>query len=205
MVRPLKRNQRTAVLGGVAAGLGDYFDVDPVLMRLGFVLLTFASAIGLLFYVICWVIMPTDDARGVHPSAADNVVKDVRAAGEKVASDVRLISVLRGRLDTIVGADSDRYLAGVSVEVSEKQRDGAIRVLEPSVENGANRFQVWLNDRLSEGLGKTQECQDHRHAEHLSPPHRLHGTHGCLFYGFVGVRSSWSCSYSASVRRIQSV
>ena len=130
--------------------------------------------------------MPTDDARGVHPSAADNVVKDVRAAGEKVASDVRLISVLRGRLDTIVGADSDRYLAGVSVEVSEKQRDGAIRVLEPSVENGANRFQVWLNDRLSEGLGKTQECQDHRHAEHLSPPHRLHGTHGCLFYGFVG-------------------
>ena len=103
MVRPLKRNQRTAVLGGVAAGLGDYFDVDPVLMRLGFVLLTFASAIGLLFYVICWVLMPTDDARGVHPSAADNVVKDVRAAGEKVASDVRAARA-SGRGQMIGGA-----------------------------------------------------------------------------------------------------
>ena len=52
VVRRLKRNQRTAVLGGVAAGLGDYFDVDPVLMRLGFVLLTFVSAIGLLRYLL---------------------------------------------------------------------------------------------------------------------------------------------------------
>ena len=51
------------MLGGVAAGFGDYFDVDPVLVRLGFVLLTFATAgIGILFYIICWVIMPDDEA-----------------------------------------------------------------------------------------------------------------------------------------------
>ena len=47
--------------------------------------------------------MPTDDASGVHPSAADNVVKDVRAAGERVASDVRAARA-SGRGQTIGGA-----------------------------------------------------------------------------------------------------
>ncbi len=103
MARRLTRNRRDGMCGGVAAGFADYFDVDAVLIRLGFVLLTFVSGVGLVFYVICWVIMPTDDASGVHPSAADNVVKDVRAAGERVASDVRAARA-SGRGQMIGGA-----------------------------------------------------------------------------------------------------
>ena len=47
--------------------------------------------------------IPTDEASGVHPSAADNVVKDVCAAGERVASDVR-VARASGRGQMIGGA-----------------------------------------------------------------------------------------------------
>ena len=103
MARHLTRNRREAMCGGVAAGFADYFDVDPVLARLGFVLLAFASGVGLVFYIICWVIMPTDEKDVPEPtspaeqtSPTEEVAEEVRAAGEqvraageKVANEVR--------------------------------------------------------------------------------------------------------------------
>ncbi len=69
----------------MAAGFADYFNVDPVLVRLGFVLLALANGIGLLFYIICWVIMPTNE-EGVpqQTSTGAKVAEEVRAAGEQV-------------------------------------------------------------------------------------------------------------------------
>ena len=96
MARRLTRNRRTAVVGGVSAGFADYFNVDPVLARLGFVLLAFANGIGLLFYIICWVIMPTNDAGVPEQTSPGGKVTDevraaeqMRAAGERVAHEVR--------------------------------------------------------------------------------------------------------------------
>ena len=89
MVR-LTRNRRTAVLGGVAAGFGDYFDVDPVLVRVGFVLLTFATGIGILFYIICWLVMPADGASvSAEKPPGARLSEEVREAAERVAGEVR--------------------------------------------------------------------------------------------------------------------
>ena len=47
------------VLGGVCAGLAEYFDFDPTLVRVAYVLLTvFTAFSGLLAYIILWIIMP---------------------------------------------------------------------------------------------------------------------------------------------------
>lgn len=54
----LHRDQRRKILGGVCAGLGHYFNVDPVWVRLFFALLTFAWGFGLLVYVIMWIALP---------------------------------------------------------------------------------------------------------------------------------------------------
>ena len=51
------------MVGGVAAGFADHFDVDTVWIRLGFVLLTFGSGFGILAYVACWIVMPADEER----------------------------------------------------------------------------------------------------------------------------------------------
>jgi phage shock protein C len=67
MTRRLVRDRTRAILGGVAAGFGRYLDVDPVVIRLAFVFLVFADGVGLLAYVVCWLVMPAGDA--LEPAA----------------------------------------------------------------------------------------------------------------------------------------
>lgn len=55
----LYRSRENRRLAGVAGGLGQYLAVDPTLVRLAFVFLTVASGLGLLVYLILWLIMPT--------------------------------------------------------------------------------------------------------------------------------------------------
>lgn len=60
--RALTRS-RDRMLGGVAAGLGEYFDIDPTLVRLGIVLATLLSGgIVLVAYIALWIIMPEPPA-----------------------------------------------------------------------------------------------------------------------------------------------
>jgi phage shock protein PspC (stress-responsive transcriptional regulator) len=55
-------------LAGVCGGLGEYFAVDPVLFRIGFVILAFACGAGILLYVALWLLLP-HAAAPVSPSA----------------------------------------------------------------------------------------------------------------------------------------
>lgn len=54
----LLRDQKRKILGGVCAGLGNYFNVDPLWFRLLFAALLFAGGVTLLIYVIMWIIVP---------------------------------------------------------------------------------------------------------------------------------------------------
>lgn len=64
MVKPIKRLYRSRddkVLGGVCAGIGNYFAVDPVMIRLLWVILTFLSmGAGIIVYLIAWIIVPEE-------------------------------------------------------------------------------------------------------------------------------------------------
>ncbi|MCA9949457.1 MAG: PspC domain-containing protein [Anaerolineales bacterium] len=46
------------MVAGVAAGLAEYFDIDPVIARLVFVALTLMGGPGIILYIIMWIIMP---------------------------------------------------------------------------------------------------------------------------------------------------
>src|SRR5690349_20707806 len=46
------------VLGGVCAGLGNYFNIDPLWVRLIFAILFFAYGFTLFVYIIMWIIVP---------------------------------------------------------------------------------------------------------------------------------------------------
>ncbi|MBN1649874.1 MAG: PspC domain-containing protein, partial [Bacteroidales bacterium] len=52
-----------SVIGGVCAGLGDYFNVDKVLIRLIWTLAVIIGGVGLLAYLIAWVVIPIDTAQ----------------------------------------------------------------------------------------------------------------------------------------------
>jgi phage shock protein PspC (stress-responsive transcriptional regulator) len=53
----LFRDPEQRILGGVCGGLGVYFNLDPVIFRLIFVILTF-SGFGILLYLVLWIITP---------------------------------------------------------------------------------------------------------------------------------------------------
>jgi len=63
-VRDLGRIRRTVgpdrKLAGVAGGLARHLDIDPILLRVGFVVLVFFGGSGILLYVACWLLLPED-------------------------------------------------------------------------------------------------------------------------------------------------
>jgi len=52
---------------GVAGGLAEYFVMDPLLIRLAFVILTLAGGGGFLIYLVFWIVTPENPVR-VNPS-----------------------------------------------------------------------------------------------------------------------------------------
>src|SRR3954467_3397683 len=54
----LFRRTDDKMIGGVASGLADYFDIDPVLARIGFVVLAVAGGAGVLAYLVMWWLVP---------------------------------------------------------------------------------------------------------------------------------------------------
>ena len=69
MNNKLTRSNNDVMVAGVAAGLAEYLDIDPVLVRLLFVLLTLSGGHGILVYLILWLIMPQEDiSEKIHVS-----------------------------------------------------------------------------------------------------------------------------------------
>ncbi len=66
-----KSNTNKKVAGG-CGGIGEYFDIDPTLVRLGFVALSFLAGGGLAVYIIAAIIMPEGNA-ACSPNADDPV------------------------------------------------------------------------------------------------------------------------------------
>jgi phage shock protein C len=58
MTKRLYRSRQHRVFAGVCGGLGEYFDVDPVFIRIAMVILPFFHGIGLILYIVAWIAMP---------------------------------------------------------------------------------------------------------------------------------------------------
>jgi phage shock protein C len=54
----LLRSTSNRVIGGVCAGIADYYNIDPTLVRVGFVLLALMGGPGILLYLILLLVIP---------------------------------------------------------------------------------------------------------------------------------------------------
>jgi phage shock protein PspC (stress-responsive transcriptional regulator) len=54
----LYRSTTSRVFGGVAGGIAEYFDVDPIIIRMLFAVIAFAGGGGVLVYIILWIAIP---------------------------------------------------------------------------------------------------------------------------------------------------
>src|ERR1700733_6118463 len=74
----LPRGDRGRMLAGVAVGLADYFDVDPTIVRVGFVALAFLGGLAVPLYLAGWLLIPDEDS---DVSVAEELLARERARG----------------------------------------------------------------------------------------------------------------------------
>jgi len=58
MEKRLQRSRTEKMLGGVCGGLAEYFNVDPTLVRVIWIAITLLAGVGILLYVILWLVVP---------------------------------------------------------------------------------------------------------------------------------------------------
>lgn len=58
MSKKLYRSRSDAMIGGVCAGIAEYFDIDPTLVRLVWAILILVYGTGFLAYLVAWIIIP---------------------------------------------------------------------------------------------------------------------------------------------------
>jgi phage shock protein C len=76
------------ILGGVCAGLAAYFGVDPLLVRVVFVILALVPGfIGIIVYLVLWFLM--EPPQGTPPSTTRSVSERFRSMGDDIREDFR--------------------------------------------------------------------------------------------------------------------
>lgn len=65
----LVRSTDDVMIAGVCAGLANYFNIDPTIVRLIFALFFFSGGGGLFLYIILWIVMPEASIETEVPSA----------------------------------------------------------------------------------------------------------------------------------------
>lgn len=83
--KQLVRPQEGRVLFGVCAGLAQYFNIDPTLVRILWVLLTFIGGSGILLYIVLAIVMPSGGA-SVITAAVDAATDAATAVGDAAKS-----------------------------------------------------------------------------------------------------------------------
>lgn len=63
-MKKLVRSRKNRMIAGVCAGIADYFNLDPTLVRIVYVLVSIFSIAfpGILVYIILWIIIPEADS-----------------------------------------------------------------------------------------------------------------------------------------------
>ena len=56
----LYRSKKNRIIAGVCGGLGEYFKIDPTVVRLLWVLFSLSGGAGVLAYIIAWIIIPEE-------------------------------------------------------------------------------------------------------------------------------------------------
>lgn len=130
-VKLLRRSADDRIIGGVCAGLGRYWNVDPVVLRVVFAVSLLLGGIGLFAYLALWLLVPEE---GTPPPA-----KVTQSWGLRILGGFTVLIAAGIGLGLLFGGSPDgggvlmaALLAGVAVWIVMSQRGGSRAAVEPS-------------------------------------------------------------------------
>ena len=90
------RDTEHRLIGGVCSGMGSYWDIDPLIIRILFVVFTLAGGIGALVYLILYIVIPEAkttaqkiEMKG-HPVNIQNIKESVKKEVENVRKNLNI-------------------------------------------------------------------------------------------------------------------
>lgn len=107
--KQLRKSNTNRLLFGVCGGLGEYFNVDPLVFRVAFIALALVQGLGILLYLLLVFLMPRPAASS---AGLPNALKDnLRSApAEATEAGRRAIRILRGQ--PVVSAEGGEHPEG---------------------------------------------------------------------------------------------
>ncbi|WP_107039640.1 PspC domain-containing protein [Brumimicrobium mesophilum] len=87
----LYRDEDEGMIGGVSAGLAHYFGIDPVLIRVLWIILVLAGGSGVLIYIIGWIAIPgaTTTAQKLQMRGQSANIDNIRAFADSVKNEAK--------------------------------------------------------------------------------------------------------------------
>jgi phage shock protein C len=94
----LTRSETEKRIAGVCGGIAEYFDIDPTVVRVVFVLLAILTGVGIPIYVVLWIILPKGspvpvDTQTVRRQSALRIAEERFARGEISADELEQIRI----------------------------------------------------------------------------------------------------------------
>jgi len=67
-MKRLRRSKKNRVIAGICGGIGEYFDIDPVIVRVAYIFISIFSIAfpGILTYLILWIIIPEQSSENTQ-------------------------------------------------------------------------------------------------------------------------------------------
>ncbi len=121
--RKLFRDTDNSYIGGVSSGLGHYFGIDAVWIRLAWVLLIFGAGTGILLYILLWILVPEAKTTAEkimmtgEPVTISNIEKKIKDSFENVSETVS--DVAKNVSDSISGAAKNVSDAAKNVDLKK--------------------------------------------------------------------------------------
>ncbi len=85
MNKRLTRSVKDKVIGGVAGGIAEYFEIDPVIVRVLFVVSLFFHGAGFIAYIVLWIALP--EANYVLESSSNTNVQNSNSTDSQMKQD----------------------------------------------------------------------------------------------------------------------
>lgn len=86
----LFRSTTNKIIAGVCGGLGEFFEIDPTIVRVVFILITVFGGSGILIYLILWLIIPKHISASEPKENLKAGAQEIRQAAQNFASQIRL-------------------------------------------------------------------------------------------------------------------
>ncbi|HEY0737348.1 MAG TPA: PspC domain-containing protein [Herpetosiphonaceae bacterium] len=114
----LTRSNTDRIIAGVAGGIANYLNVDPTLVRLGFVLLLFTGVPVWLVYLVLWAVLPTENT--VNQSFNQQVRENFAEIEQRATQVANQVS---SQVSQIMGNEQARQVNQTTPPTSANQQE----------------------------------------------------------------------------------